>query len=123
MPPLTEWWQGAIYLTENVRSVGTLGIGRSGIFCTSLKRRENHNQLALRITDKRVYMSIMDFMSRTFIIVAMLVIINCTFIAYLYITYKYKTIDKFFLAWVTVSTMMLIMWFGVGLYLYFEHFL
>jgi hypothetical protein len=68
-------------------------------------------------------MSIMDFMSRTFIIVAMLVIINCTFIAYLYITYKYKTIDKFFLAWVTVSTMMLIMWFGVGLYLYFEHFL
>lgn len=63
-------------------------------------------------------MSIMDFMSRTFIIVAMLVIINCTFIAYLYITYKYKTIDKFFLAWVTVSTMMLIMWFGVGLYLY-----
>ena len=123
MPPLTEWWQGAIYLTENARSVGTLGIGRSGIFCTSLKRRENHNQLALRITDKRVYMSIMDFMSRTFIIVAMLVIINCTFIAYLYITYKYKTIDKFFLAWVTVSTMMLIMWFGVGLYLYFEHFL
>lgn len=68
-------------------------------------------------------MSIMDFMSRTFIIVVMLVIINCTFIAYLYITYKYKTIDKFFLAWVTVSTMMLIMWFGVGLYLYFEHFL
>ena len=48
----------------------------------------------------------------------MLVIINSTFIAYLYITYKYKTIDKFFLAWVTVSTMMLMMWFGVGLYLY-----
>lgn len=68
-------------------------------------------------------MSIMDFMSRTFIIVAILVIINCTFIAYLYLSYKYKTIDKFFLAWVSVSTMILIMWFGVGLYLYFEHFL
>lgn len=65
----------------------------------------------------------MDYMFCTLIIVAILVIINCTFIAYLYITYKYKTIDKFFLAWVTVSTMMLIMLFGVGLYLYFEHFL
>ena len=68
--------------------------------------------------DKRVYMSIMDFMFFTLIIVAMLVIINCTFIAYLYITYKYKTIDKFFLAWVTMLTMILTMWFGVGLYLY-----
>lgn len=68
-------------------------------------------------------MSIMDFMFQTLIIVAILVIINSTFIEYLYITYKYKTIDKFFLSWVTVSTMMLIMWFGVGLYLYFEHFL
>lgn len=68
-------------------------------------------------------MSIMDFMFQTLIIVALLVIINSTFIEYLYITYKYKTIDKFFLSWVTVSTMMLIMWFGVGLYLYFEHFL
>nr|DAO03247.1 MAG TPA: Rifin [Caudoviricetes sp.] len=63
-------------------------------------------------------MSIMDFMFQTLIIVAILVIINCSFIAYLYLSYKYKTIDKFFLAWVTVSTMMLIMWFGVGLYLY-----
>lgn len=68
-------------------------------------------------------MSIMDFMFCTLIIVAMLVIINSTFIAYLYITYKYKKVDKYFLTWVTVSTMMLIMWFGVGLYLYFEHFL
>ena len=63
-------------------------------------------------------MSIMDFMFFDLVIVAMLVIINCTFIAYLYITYKYKTIDKFFLAWVTMSTMILIGWFGVGLYLY-----
>lgn len=68
-------------------------------------------------------MSIMDFMFQTLIIVAMLAIINSTFIAYLYITYKYKTMDKFFLSWVTSSTMILIMWFGVGLYLYFEHFL
>lgn len=68
-------------------------------------------------------MSIKDFMFFALIIVAMLAIINSTFIAYLYITYKYKTIDKFFLAWVTSSTMILIMWFGVGLYLYFEHFL
>lgn len=68
-------------------------------------------------------MSIKDFMFFALIIVAILVIINCTFIAYLYITYKYKTIDKFFMAWVTSSTMMLMMWFGVGLYLYFEHFL
>lgn len=68
-------------------------------------------------------MSIKDFMFFALIIVAVLVIINSTFIAYLYITYKYKKVDKFFLAWVTVSTMMLIMWFGVGLYLYFEHFL
>ena len=48
----------------------------------------------------------------------MLVIINSTFITYLYLSYKYKTIDKFFMAWVTSSTMILIMWFGVGLYLY-----
>ena len=65
-------------------------------------------------------MSIMDFMFQTLIIVAILVIINSTFIEYLYITYKYKTIDKFFLSWVTVSTMMLMMWFGVGLYLYLQ---
>lgn len=63
-------------------------------------------------------MSIKDFMFFALIIVAILVIINCSFIAYLYITYKYKTIDKFFMAWVTSSTMMLMMWFGVGLYLY-----
>ena len=63
-------------------------------------------------------MSIMDFMFFALIIVTMIVVINCTFIAYLYITYKYKTIDKFFLAWVTMSTMILIGWFGVGLYLY-----
>lgn len=62
----------------------------------------------------------MDYMFCTLIIVAMLAIINSTFIAYLHITYKYKTIDKFFLAWVTVSTMMLTMWFGVGLYLYLQ---
>ena len=65
-------------------------------------------------------MSIKDFMFFALIIVAILVIINSTFIAYLYITYKYKTIDKFFLAWVTVSTMMFTMWFGVGLYLYLQ---
>lgn len=63
-------------------------------------------------------MSIMDFMFQTLIIVAILVIINCSFIAYLYLSYKYKTIDKFFLSWATMSTMILIMWFGVGLYLY-----
>lgn len=68
-------------------------------------------------------MSIMDFMFRTLIILAILVIINSTFIAYLYLSYKYKTIDKFFLSWVTMSTMILIMWFGVGLYLYIKHFL
>jgi hypothetical protein len=65
----------------------------------------------------------MDYMFCTLIIVAILVIINSTFIAYLYLSYKYKTIDKFFLAWVTMSTMILIMWFGVGLYLYFNCFL
>lgn len=65
-------------------------------------------------------MSIMDFMFQTLIIVAMLAIINSTFIAYLYITYKYKNVDKYFLAWVTVSTMTLIMWFGVGLCLYLQ---
>jgi hypothetical protein len=68
-------------------------------------------------------MSIKDFMFFALIIVAILVIINCTFVAYLYLSYKYKKVNKFFLSWVTVSTMILIMWFGVGLYLYFEHFL
>jgi len=63
-------------------------------------------------------MSIMDFIFQTLIIVAMLVIINCSFIAYLYYSYEYKKVNKYFLAWVTVSTMTLIMWFGVGLYLY-----
>ena len=61
---------------------------------------------------------IMDYMFCTLIIVAILVIINSTFIAYLYLSYKYKTIDKFFMAWVTSSTMILIMWFVEGLYLY-----
>lgn len=65
-------------------------------------------------------MSIMDFMSQTLIIVAILVIINSTFITYLYLSYKYKTIDKFFLSWVTMLTMILIIWFGVGLYLYLQ---
>ncbi len=60
----------------------------------------------------------MDYMFCTLIIVAMLVIINSTFIAYLYLSYEYKKVNKYFLAWVTVSTMMLTMWFGVGLYLY-----
>lgn len=65
-------------------------------------------------------MSIMDFMFQTLIIVAMLVIINCTFIAYLYLSYEYKRTNKYFLAWVTVLTMILTMWFGVGLYLYLQ---
>lgn len=65
-------------------------------------------------------MSIVDFMFQTLIIVAMLVIINSTFITYLYLSYEYKRVNKFFLAWVTVSTMMLTMWFGVGLYLYIQ---
>ena len=56
----------------------------------------------------------------TLIIVAMLVSINSTFIAYLYYSYEYKKVDKYFLAWVTVSTMMLTMWFGVGLYVYLQ---
>lgn len=68
-------------------------------------------------------MSIKDFMFFALIIVAILVIINCTFVAYLYLSYEYKKVNMFFLSWVTVSTMILIMWFGVGLYLYFEHFL
>ena len=68
-------------------------------------------------------MSIKDFMFQTLIIVAILVIINCTFIAYLYITHEYEKTDKFFLAWVTMSTMILTMWFGFGLYLYFNYFL
>lgn len=68
-------------------------------------------------------MSIKDFMFFALIIVAILVIINCTFVVYLYLSYEYKKVNKFFLSWVTVSTMILIMWFGVGLYLYFEHFL
>ncbi len=65
-------------------------------------------------------MSIMDFMFQTLIIVAMLVIINSTFIAYLYITHEYEKVDKFFLAWVTMSTMILTMWLGVGLCLYLQ---
>lgn len=65
-------------------------------------------------------MSIMDFMFQILIIVAMLVIINCSFIAYLYYSYEYKKVNKYFLAWVTVSTMTLIMWFGVGLYQYLQ---
>lgn len=85
--------------------------------------RENHNVLALRSTVKRVCMSIMDFMFQNLIIVAMIVVINCTFIAYLYITHEYEKVDKFFLAWVTMSTMVLTMWFGFGLYLYFNYFL
>lgn len=60
----------------------------------------------------------MDYMFCTLIIVAILVIINSTFIAYLYLSYKYKTIDKFFFTWVTMSTVILTMWFGEGLYLY-----
>lgn len=43
--------------------------------------------------------------------------------AYLYITHEYEKINKFFLAWVTMSTMILAIWFGVGLYLYFNCFL
>lgn len=62
-------------------------------------------------------MSIMDFMFQTLIIVAMLVIINSTFIAYLYYSYEYKRTNKYFLAWVTVSTLILIGLFGIGLYL------
>ena len=68
-------------------------------------------------------MSIMDFMFQTLIIVAILVIINSTFVAYLYLSYEYKKVNKFFLSWVTVSTMILTGWFGVGLYLYFKHYL
>lgn len=70
-----------------------------------------------RSTDKRACMS-MDYMFCTLIIVAIIVIINSIFIDYLYLSYKYKTIDKFFMAWVTSSTMILIMWFVEGLYLY-----
>lgn len=65
----------------------------------------------------------MDYMFCTLIIVAILVTINCTFIAYLYLSYEYKRTNKYFLAWVTVLTMILTMWFGVGLYLYFNCFL
>ena len=54
----------------------------------------------------------------TLIIVEMLAIINSTFIAYLYYSYEYKKVDKYFLTWVVMSTMILIMWFGEGLYLY-----
>ena len=70
-----------------------------------------------RSTDKRAYMS-MDYMFCTLIIVAILVIINCSFIVYLYLSYEYKRTNKYFLAWVTMSTMILIMWFVEGLYLY-----
>lgn len=65
-------------------------------------------------------MSIMDFMFQTLVIIAILVIINSTFIAYLYYSYEYKKVDKYFLTWVVMSTMILIMWFGVGLYLYLQ---
>ena len=70
-----------------------------------------------RSTDKRAYMS-MDYMFCTLIIVAILVIINSTFISYLYYSYEYKKVDKYFFTWVTMSTMILIMWFVEGLYLY-----
>ena len=60
----------------------------------------------------------MDYMFCTLIIVAILVIVNSAFITYLYLSYKYKKVDKFFMAWVTSSTMILIMWFGLGLYMY-----
>ena len=46
---------------------------------------------------------IMDYMFCTLIIVAILVIINSTFIAYLYYSYEYKKVDKYFLTWVTSS--------------------
>lgn len=52
-----------------------------------------------RSTDKRVYMSIKDFMFFALIIVDILVIINCTFVAYLYLSYEYKKVNKFFLSW------------------------
>ena len=68
-------------------------------------------------------MSIKDFMFFALIIVAILIIINCSFIASLYNSHEYKKVNKFFLSWVTVSTLILIGWFGVGLYLYFQHFL
>ena len=66
-------------------------------------------------------MSIMDFMFQTLIIVAILVIINSTFIAYIYYSYEYKKVNKYFLSWVTVLTMILIMWFVEGLYLYLSN--
>lgn len=65
----------------------------------------------------------MDYMFCTLIIVAILVIVNSAFITYLYLSYEYKKVDKYFFTWVTMSTMILMMWFGEGLYLYFEHFL
>lgn len=65
-------------------------------------------------------MSIKDFMFFALIIVAILVIINCAFIVSLYLSYEYKRVNKYFLAWVSVSTMILILWFGVGLYLYLQ---
>lgn len=42
----------------------------------------------------------MDYMFCTLIIVAIMVIINCSFIAYLYYSYEYKKVDKYFLTWV-----------------------
>lgn len=54
----------------------------------------------------------------TLIIVAILVIVNSAFITYLYLSYEYKKVDKYFFTWVVMSTMILIMWFGEGLYLY-----
>ena len=59
-----------------------------------------------------------DYMFCTLIIVAILVIINSTFISYLYYSYEYKKVDKYLLTWVTMSTMILIMWFVEGLYMY-----
>lgn len=44
-------------------------------------------------------MSIKDFMFFALIIVDILVIINCTFVAYLYLSYEYKKVNKFFLSW------------------------
>lgn len=83
------------------------------------KEQEKITDKPYRSTDKRERMSIiMDYMFCTLIIVAILVIINSAFIAYLYLSYEYKKVDKYFLTWVTMSTMILIMWFVEGLYLY-----
>lgn len=60
----------------------------------------------------------MDFMLMALVFLGILIIINSSLIAYLYYSCEYKRVNKFFLAWVTVSTLALIGWFGVGLYLY-----